>query len=161
MSKNEPSAEGLAQLIDRLRHRLGPRAVARFHTRESHIPERAEELRTADAAALHSEAEKSGPHAPALARPILLLSPPEPAEVMAPVPDGPPLRFRWRGVVHQVAEAEGPERIAPEWWRRTTEAERDYFIVEDSAGCRFWLFRHGLYGHGDTIPQWFVHGVFG
>jgi protein ImuB len=65
-------------------------------------------------------------------------------------------------VLHQVAEAQGPERIAPEWWRRTGEAERDYYMVEDTAGRRFWLYRAGLYERGDgPAPTWFVHGVFG
>ena len=54
-------------------------------------------------------------------RPLLLLPQPEPAEVVALIPDGPPRQFRWRGVMHQVAEAQGPERITPEWWRRTAE----------------------------------------
>jgi protein ImuB len=95
-------------------------------------------------------------------RPLLLLPRPEPADVVALIPEGPPRRFRWRGVLHQVAEAQGPERIAPEWWRRTGEAERDYYLVEDTAGRRFWLYRAGLYGRGDgTAPTWFVHGVFG
>ena len=40
---------------------------------------------------------------------------PEPIEAIATVPDGPPLRFRWRRVLHEVAAFEGPERIAPEW----------------------------------------------
>ena len=72
-----------------------------------------------------------------------------------------PRQFRWRGVMHHVAAADGPERIAPEWWRRTAEAERDYFVVEDTDGRRFWLFRHGLYERGNAAPQWFVHGVLG
>ena len=78
---------------------------------------------------------------------------------MALIPDGPPRRFRWRGVTHDVAGAEGPERITPEWWRRTGAVERDYYVVEDTGGRRFWLFRHGLYG-ASAPPQWFVHGLF-
>ena len=94
------------------------------------------------------------------ARPLLLLEHPEPAEVLAVVPDGPPRQFRWRGVLHQVGEAQGPERIAPEWWRRTTDRARDYFMVEDTDGRRFWLYRAGLYGEDAAAPQWYVHGVF-
>ena len=94
-------------------------------------------------------------------RPLLLLPRPEAAEVVALIPEGPPRQFRWRGVLHQVAEAQGPERIAPEWWRRTGEATRDYYVVEDAAGRRFWLYRAGLYGRSAATPQWFVHGVFG
>ena len=60
----------------------------------------------------------------------------------------------------QVARAEGPERIAPEWWRDGSEAPiRDYYRVEDSEGHRFWVFREGLYGSGER-PRWFVHGLF-
>jgi len=94
-------------------------------------------------------------------RPLLLLPRPESAEVVALIPEGPPRQFRWRGVMHQVAEAEGPERLTSEWWRRTAEAERDYYTVEDSAGRRFWLYRAGRYGRGEAPPQWFIHGVFG
>jgi protein ImuB len=92
-------------------------------------------------------------------RPLLLLERPEPADVLAVVPDGPPRHFRWRGVLHQIAQAQGPERIAPEWWRHTAEGTRDYYLVEDAQGRRFWLYREGLYGQGAT-PQWFVHGMF-
>jgi protein ImuB len=95
-------------------------------------------------------------------RPLLLLPRPEPAEVVALIPEGPPRQFRWRGVRHQVAHAQGPERIAPEWWRQSPEeAERDYYTVEDNAGRRFWLYRAGRYGRDAAPPQWFMHGVFG
>jgi len=99
---------------------------------------------------------------PSAPRPLLLLPQPEAADVLALIPDGPPRQFRWRGVLYQVTGAQGPERITPEWWRRTNEAPRDYYVVEDMEGRRFWLYRAGLYGRGDaTPPQWFVHGVFG
>ena len=68
--------------------------------------------------------------------------------MIAEVPDGPPVRFRWRHVLHQVARAEGPERIAMEWWRddRGNKLTRDYFRVESRRGARVWLYREGLYG---------------
>jgi protein ImuB len=95
-------------------------------------------------------------------RPLRLLTHPEPVEVMAEVPDGPPLRFRWRRVMLEVARAEGPERIAPEWWREedSHRATRDYFRVEDFEGRRYWLFREGLYGRERTHPHWYMHGLF-
>jgi protein ImuB len=94
-------------------------------------------------------------------RPLLLLPQPEAAEVVALVPEGPPRQFRWRGVLHLVAQADGPERIAPEWWRQIEgETERDYYVVEDLAGRRFWLYRAGIFGRGEAMPEWFVHGVF-
>jgi protein ImuB len=59
--------------------------------------------------------------------------------------------------------ADGPERIAEEWWRPegsgVVDAIRDYYRVEDEEGRRFWLFRAGLHGN-DHPPRWFVHGVF-
>jgi protein ImuB len=80
---------------------------------------------------------------------------------MAEVPDGPPARFRWRRTLHDVARAEGPERIAGEWWRRHDAAipTRDYFRIEDRRGRRFWIFRHGLYSETEA-PRWYLHGLF-
>jgi len=148
---------GLARLIDRLEQRLGPGAVQRLHPRQSHIPERAVLARRACDV---PSADWVG-DGPSNARPLLLLARPEAADVMALIPEGPPRQFRWRGVLRQVAQAEGPERIAGEWWRQTdNEVERDYYVVEDAAGRCFWLYRAGLYGRGDETPQWFVHGVF-
>ncbi|MFX8254375.1 DNA polymerase Y family protein, partial [Acinetobacter baumannii] len=76
------------------------------------------------------------------------------------IPDGPPRQFRWRGVLYHIVEAQGPERIAPEWWRRTGEPTRDYYLVEDGKGLRFWIYRAGLYTDADERPSWYVHGVF-
>ena len=93
-------------------------------------------------------------------RPPRLFEKPEPVEAIAAVPDGPPLRFKWRRATHEVAAYEGPERIAPEWWRGAG-LTRDYFHVEDRSGGRFWLFREGLFGSETMRPRWFVHGVCG
>ena len=92
---------------------------------------------------------------------LRLFERPEPIEALAEVPDGPPLRFRWRRVLHEVAAIEGPERIAAPWWRRPGAPTRDYFRAEDALGRRFWLYREGLYGRETTQAKWFVHGVFG
>jgi protein ImuB len=67
------------------------------------------------------------------------------------------MRFRWRQCLHEVARAEGPERIAMEWWRSTGLA-RDYFRVETETGQRFWLYRDGPYG--GLAPRWYVQGLF-
>ena len=96
-------------------------------------------------------------------RPIRLFGRPEPVDAIAQVPDGPPVRFRWRRVLHEVAAAEGHERIAMEWWRDAEGAAltRDYFRVESREGLRVWLYREGLYGRETAAPRWFLHGVFG
>jgi protein ImuB len=36
---------------------------------------------------------------------------------------------------------------------------RDYFVLEDEGGRRFWVFREGLYGSTEK-PRWFLHGIF-
>ncbi|MGX1307645.1 protein ImuB [Amorphus suaedae] len=94
-------------------------------------------------------------------RPLRLFPRPEPIETVAAVPDGPPVRFRWRKLAYVVARAEGPERIAAEWWHGgAIGPTRDYFRVEDTDGRRFWLFREGLYARETTAPRWYLHGVF-
>ena len=63
--------------------------------------------------------------------------------------------------MHDIARVEGPERIAPEWWRERGAARlRDYYRVEDSAGRRYWIYRHGHAAdrRGGT-PQWYVQGL--
>lgn len=103
----------------------------------------------------------------AFGRPLLLLARPEPVTALFTVPDGPPVRFEWRRVSHRIARAEGPERIAPEWWRVAEGAgrlTRDYYRVEDENGRRFWLYREGLFERSadclDAMPAWFIHGIF-
>jgi len=146
-------AERCAALIDTLRQRLGPASVRRFAPVASHLPERAEILPPVDD-------EVSAWPAPQQARPLLLLPRAEPAKV-ALVPDGPPRRFSWRGTTYDVAGSQGPERIGAEWWRhRTPEPTRDYYLVEDLAGHRFWLYREGLYGRETAAARWFVQGLF-
>jgi protein ImuB len=149
-------AERCAALIDSLRQRLGSRSVRRLEPVASHLPERAE----APCAAISQAPSWPAPDGTRL-RPPLVLPRAEPADVMALVPEGPPRRFRWRGVMRTVAHAQGPERIAGEWWRhRKAQPTRDYYLVEDDAGRRFWLFREGLYGRETASPCWFVHGLF-
>ena len=97
-------------------------------------------------------------------RPIRLFDPPEPVDAFWLLPDDPPFRFTWRRRVHRVSRADGPERLAEEWWRPAASgagsgAIRDYYRVEDKDGRRFWLFRAGLAGD-DRPPRWYVHGVF-
>lgn len=149
--------ENLARLVDTLEGRLGAGSVRWLAPRQSHLPERAVVRRPA-ANGPAGDWTASGPGS---IRPLLLLPRPETADVLALIPEGPPRQFRWRGVLHQVAQAQGPERIGPEWWRRDSGGpERDYYAVEDESGRRFWLFRAGRYGAGEVTPQWFVHGVF-
>jgi protein ImuB len=157
-----PAEADLGALVDRLGNRLGAANVVRLAPRASHVPERA--CRTV--APLEPAATAPWPDADT--RPLRLFERAQEIEAVAEVPDGPPLLFRWRRVIHRVARAEGPERIAPEWWRAEAlrdPASRDYYRVEDAEGRRFWLYRHGLYrppgGGAQPAPRWYLHGVFG
>ncbi len=149
------------ELIDRLGVRLGRGQICRFVKRDTHVPEQAELM--LPAATVKATGEWSG-----LAvdepprRPIYLFDPPQPIDlIMFETPDGPPRRFRWRRAVHEIANAEGPERIAGEWWRRRGAdiRVRDYYRVEDRRGRRYWIFRHGLYTDAKP-PSWYIHGLF-
>jgi protein ImuB len=154
------------RLIDRLSNRLGVDRVLCLEPRASHLPERAEVARPALHVAAAASRGETVPTGKAL-RPPFLLPAPELIDVIAEVPEGPPARFTWRRVERRVARAEGPERIAPEWWREIgapIEAKasrtRDYYRIEDEAGAGYWVFREGLYGRDDGAPAWFLHGVF-
>ena len=146
-----------ARLIDRLAARLGEDAVLTPALQGSHVPERGEVFRPAAAAAPAS----GNPVDRGARLPLRLLTHPEEAEVIHAVPEGPPARFRWRRQLHEVARVQGPERIAPEWWREPGDTRlRDYYRVEDSEGRRFWLYREGLASDGrGGPPRWFVHGL--
>lgn len=154
----------IARLLDRFINRFGPRNVTRFCPRASYIPERAARavsvLRRSDNAPdwnAHAQASYDGT---AFARPLLLFAAPEPISVLVETPDHPPERFEWRRISHRVTRAEGPERLAPEWWRgNVARTTRDYYRVEDEAGRRFWLYRDGLYDREGDAPRWFIHGL--
>jgi protein ImuB len=144
----------LGDLIDRLGARLGLRRVLRLHPQAAHLPEFAV---AALPAAHGAPAVFPAQTAP---RPLRLFERPEPVETIALFPDGPPLRFRWRRVLHEVVAYEGPERLAPPWWGEAGAAPtRDYFQAQDRDGHLFWLFREGLYGRETETPRWYVHGL--
>jgi protein ImuB len=140
----------LSELLDRFNGKFG-NCVHRYIPDEHHWPERsikhAASLNEISTAAWNVDRP----------RPLQLLSKPEYINVTAPVPDYPPLNFRYKGKLHKVTKADGPERIESEWWLEPGQ-HRDYYIVEDEEGHRFWLFRLGHYS--DSSYQWFLHGFF-
>jgi len=180
----EPSGEReLARLVDRLTVKLGPKRVRRPQAHESHLPERASgwvaavqsspsSLGEGDRSKsgggvwrrpLHHASHGSPPRASSgRNRPQRLLDRPEAIDVIYATPEGMPRRFVWRRAVHDIARVEGPERIAPEWWRQPSGARlRDYYRVEDAEGRRYWIYREGLIGDGrGGLPGWFIHGLF-
>jgi protein ImuB len=148
----------LPQLIDRLVNRLGKDAVFQLQQVESHLPEKAQvSMAMSTTAPLWQQTDTS------TIRPITIFAHPEIIEVVAEIPEGPPMRFRWRRVLRQVAKANGPERISPEWWNDPGGHHqiRDYYQVEDSNGQRYWLFRVGRYDQpANHPPHWRIHGLF-
>jgi len=153
-------------VMDRLAARLGPERVLTGRAVDTHPPEAAEALApavAADGVAGQAPDARELPAGMPPTRPLRLLARPEPVEAMAAIPDGPPLRFRWRRMLHEIIRAEGPERIAGQWWRRDAVAggaeTRDYYRVEDRQGRRFWLYREGFYV-GAAAPRWYLHGLF-
>jgi len=159
-------ARDLTALLDRLAVRAGPRRLRRLVPRDTHWPERVTRLVPHAMPREPAGRWQASPAGEPPLRPLSLLDPPERIDVMAQVPDGPPRRFRWRGMLHRIVRHEGPERLAPEWWRHPHGHDgapgltRDYYRVEDETGHRYWLFRDGLYERETDAPHWYVHGLF-
>ncbi|MEZ6022884.1 MAG: hypothetical protein R3C16_05605 [Hyphomonadaceae bacterium] len=152
------SAEQIAAMVDMLSARLGAARVLRPKLTEVHLPERAGGWKSALNERSSSGKERARAAADNVARrPLTLFSRAQPIEALATVPDGPPIRFRWRRVLREVVRAEGPERISGDWLGGAPT--RDYYRVEDKDGRRYWLYREGLYGE-DADPRWYVHGLF-
>lgn len=152
-------APAIAELIDQLTNRFGAGCITRFLPDEHHWPERSVK------AARGLEEKPSIPWRTDRPRPAHLLTRPEPIEVAAPVPDYPPMLFRYRGKLHRIKKADGPERIECEWWIQEGR-HRDYYCVEDEDGARYWLFRSGHYtdegknGLSGGGARWYLHGFF-
>jgi protein ImuB len=141
----------LSLFLDRLGSRLGAGAVLRPVAHASHLPEKA--VRPLPPLAPLPPGAAGWPRRP---RPPRLLPRPEPVEDAGRASGGPPPdSFRWRRHRLTVTRADGPERIAAEWWHGSAppgpRAVRDYWRVEDAEGRRLWLFHSG--------GSWFVHGV--
>jgi protein ImuB len=142
----------LAELLDRIAGKVGAAHIHRYLPAEHYWPERCLQPATT----LHEK--KTAEWQTARPRPTQLLAKPEPIEVTAPVPDYPPMSFRYKNQLHTIKKADGPERIEREWWI-DDGPHRDYYQVEDHDGRRYWLFRSGHYT-AEYKTQWFMHGFF-
>lgn len=142
----------LSELMDRVGSRIGKNNILRFIPAEHHWPERSVTVSATYHDNTKVEWKKDRP------RPVQLLGVPELIEVTAPIPDYPPMMFRYKKQLHKVVKADGPERIEPEWWIHEG-LHRDYYSVEDEQGNRYWIFRLGHYDQEKNF-QWFMHGFF-
>lgn len=123
-------------LIDNLSARLGLEALSKLVISNEYLPEKASTLepihQNLDSKYIISKSYK----------PIWLLAEPSPAKwYKKQLYWGKPLKI-----------LSGPERLCSNWWQ--SEQKRDYYLVSDSEGSRYWIFRELL------SNQWFVHGVF-
>jgi protein ImuB len=143
---------GVAELLDRLAGKVGTATIHRYLPQAHYWPEQSIKLANSILEKPDLLWKTDRP------RPTQLLSRPERVEVTAPIPDYPPMLFIYKGKVHQVKKADGPERIEREWWI-DKGTHRDYYNVEDQDGQRYWLFRSGHY-NGEKPQQWFIHGFF-
>jgi protein ImuB len=143
--------ERLSELVDRLASRVGMKNIHRYVPDEHHWPERSFKQATSLQEKLTTTWRTDK------LRPLQLLSIPDRIEVTAPIPDYPPMLFRYKGKIHKIVRADGPERIEQEWWLQQGQ-HRDYYRVEDEEGYRYWVFRLGHYH--EKIYQWFIHGFF-
>lgn len=142
---------GLSELLDRLAGKIGVSRIHRYLPDEHYWPERS----VKPASSLDEKTTTSWKLDKP--RPFQLLANPERIEVTAPIPDYPPMLFRYKNKLHKIIKADGPERIEQEWWLQQGQ-HRDYYYVEDEEGRRYWLFRLGHYS--DRSYQWFIHGFF-
>jgi len=137
------------QLVERLRARLGERAVYGVVTIAEHRPEaawqRVHELQLTDARTgdVPTAALRDAGSAADMPRPVWLLD--EPVMLCAADP----------GLLHEAGLSleEGPERIESGWWDGKGVA-RDYYIARQMHGARWWIFQER------QTRGWYLHGVF-
>ncbi len=184
----ENGLEDIGRLNDRLASRLGATAVLKTELVASHLPERAARLLPALAetatpiAALRLQRPLRllpMPEPVAITAqvpdglPALMVWRREPYRLVKG--QGPErIGGEWWRQAAQLRLVEPPEPRKPEPGEKPnpppyvpnlplfdpSQAMRDYFVVEDGEGRRFWVFRQGLYGSSEGANPWFLHGFF-
>ena len=130
----------VAQLVERLRARLGEQAVFGVRLVPEHRPEAA--WRAIDPVFMRpAQTELRDP----VRRPLWMLAEPQ----ALTVEHGQPCHGGRLDI------ESGPERIETGWWDGH-DAARDYYVARQSRGARLWIFRER---RGER--RWFLQGVFG
>lgn len=142
----------LAELLDKIANRIGADRIKRYLPQERYWPEHAIKP------ALSLSEQPATNWRTGRRRPSLLLRYPQKIDVMAIEPDNPPSFFTYKGVRHIIKKSDDAERIEPEWWLNDG-THRDYYLVEDENGARYWVYRLG-YSEDKAPAQWFLHGYF-
>lgn len=145
-------AAQLYDLLNRLSTHLGEEQVLYPRPVADPIPERA--IHLVPVHTTHIASQKTLTFQKTLLpldRPTVLFPEPRKVEVIALMPEGPPVLMYWRGTRLEIASHWGPERIESAWWRKTY-VRREYYRIETTTGRRLWLFRRL------QDQQWFWHG---
>lgn len=141
----------VAELLDKIAGKTGADKIHHYLPEEHYWPEHsykeANDLREKPSAGWRTDR----------LRPVCLLPRPEKITVSVPIPDYPPMLFRYNGKLYRIVKADGPERIEREWWLEDG-LHRDYYVAEDESGARYWLFRSGHFD--DEQSCWYLHGFF-
>ena len=132
-------AETAAQLIERLRARLGEDAVQGYDIIADHRPERAWRICEPG-----SESSERSPFSPS-ARPLWLLHSPRPLTEVAEIP-------QYEGPLTLLTT---PERIESGWWDGH-DVVREYYVARNPAHSLLWIYREPRKKSG-----WYLHGFFG
>ncbi|RSE94374.1 Y-family DNA polymerase [Achromobacter aegrifaciens] len=130
-----------ARLLDLLVARLGRDQVRHAPPVPDHRPAAANAWGDA-----LSPPQRPAPLPALLDRPVWRLAPPLPLKLSGPRPQsgGQALRLM-----------RGPERIERGWWDPALTV-RDYFVAEDAAAARYWIYRE----RDDEHARWFLHGLY-
>lgn len=142
----------VAMLLNRLSSRLGDEAVLFPCLLPDPIPERSVRLHCVSETA-RSESTTLSARFHSLDRPTALFPEPRSVEVIAVVPDGPPVVLFWNGARYDIAHSSEPERIESGWWEGEYVC-RDYYRVETTSGQWLWIFQRL------QDRRWFWHGEF-
>jgi len=144
----------VAEFLDNVENKFSNNiTINRYFPDEHHWPERSLKIVTSLKQKSEIDWQKDK------RRPTNVFPVPQPIKVTAPIPDYPPMNFHFNNKLHKVVKADACERIEPEWWI-DGGLQRDYYIVENEEGKRYWLYRLGHYNEEEK-PEWFIHGVFG
>lgn len=126
--------ESLYNLVDRLRNRMGLRAVNQLALRDAHLPEDS-------LYASYTNPESVKKYKAYSQRPFWLMQEPQPIRQEQGL-------LYWNGPLELI---NGPERIEDNWWHQPTS--RDYYVARQDDGQPLWLYqdRH--------TRLWYVHGI--
>ena len=137
---NSGSSNALDQFMDQLQARLGSERLKNICSVAEHCPEYASQRQN-----YHQQNKTAMSKQVALnPRPLWLLAQPQ------------QLRVNKGRLYHRsnISILSGPERIESRWWTGE-DIRRDYYVAEESNGCRLWIYRER---RGER--NWYLHGLF-